>query len=106
SLILLPSTVREKQIEWWRKPKLARYLDVIRSRSPGIPLYIYENHRALPRAFCAQQVVRQTPAETLADLQRLRSEDFLSEMLVEGTQTRVDDFPGTAGRVETQHYSP
>ena len=105
SLILLPSTVREKQLEWWRKPKLSRYLDVIRSRSPGIPLYIYENKKVLPRFFCAKQVVPQTPTDTLSDLHHLRSEDFLSEMVV-GASVPPHSVADVVGNIDIQRYSP
>ena len=50
-LVLLPSTIRDTQLQWRQKPKLSRYLDVVRGRSPGTPLYIYENQRVLPRFF-------------------------------------------------------
>lgn len=82
NLILQESAVREKQIEWQKKPKFDRYFDVVRGRSPGIPLYIYENQEVLPRFFCAKQVLSRTPKEILDVLPRLPSEELLADMLI------------------------
>jgi hypothetical protein len=84
ALILRQSAVRGKQLDWQRKPRLARYFDVMRGRAPGIPLYIYENQKVLPRFFCARQVISRTPQEILTVLPRLSSEDFLTDMLIDG----------------------
>lgn len=104
SLMLLPSSVREQQIEWWRKSKFSRYMDVVRHRSLGIPLYIYENHKVLPRFFCAKQVVPQTPTEVLSDLRSFRSQDFLSEMLVRGSAF-PNNVTDTVASLDVEHYS-
>jgi hypothetical protein len=81
-LVQRPSAIRQKQLAWQRKKKIARYVDVLLGRSPGIPLYIYENREVLPRFFCARKVMSETPQEVLRTLPRLSAKDLLTQMLV------------------------
>lgn len=56
NLALTSSNVNEKQITWQQKGRPARMIGIIRGEYPGIPLYIYENLKVLPRFFLVGKV--------------------------------------------------
>lgn len=53
SFVAVPSGDREEQLRWARSPFLGRLRSAAAGDFPGIPLYIYRNNEALPRAFVA-----------------------------------------------------
>jgi len=101
-LTLLPSQFRASQLQWLQKPRLSRYLDIIRGKDPGTPLYIYENTRVLPRMFCAAQTASLPSSDVAAALDKSDLQSLSQKMLVDtGDSTNAT----SGGRVELRHYS-
>ena len=101
-LVLLPSQVRDSQLQWLLKPRWSRRLDIILGKAPGTPLYIYENTRVLPRMFCAAQTASLSKSDVSAALQESDLDDLDKKMLVE---SGVSSDAPSGGRVDPRHYS-
>ena len=101
-LTLLPSQFRNSQLQWLHKPRLSRYLDIIRGKNPGTPIYIYENAHVLPRMFCAAQTVSLPRSDVSAALQTSDLQSLSEKMLVDGGESTS---ASSGGRVELRHYS-
>jgi len=82
NLVLRPSSIRDGQIAWQKQPRRTRYLDVLLGRVPGIPLYIYENKKVLPRFFCAEQVLSRPPKQVNAALAQLSSDELRTKVFL------------------------
>ncbi len=78
-LELVSSSIRDEQVAWKQKQRVDKLWGVIRNQYPGIPLWIYENKSALPRAFLASNArVFDTQSEVLSALRKASYNDLRS----------------------------
>jgi hypothetical protein len=89
-------------LQWLQKPRLSRYLDIVRGKNPGTPIYIYENAHVLPRMFCAAQTASLPRADVSAALEKSDLQSLSEKMLVDSGES--NNAP-SGGRVELRHYS-
>ncbi len=109
TMSLLASNVRESQLAWQKLSFTKKVLAMVRGDYPGTPIYVYENHDALPRFFLAGQVRWSDTEEKVlremqaADLETLRSAAFLSRGDVADQAPAV--LGGGQGDVRVQRYA-
>lgn len=108
ALSLVSSDFVKAQLAWNNQSLPQRLWDMLRQRSPGTALYIYENKEQLPRAFCA------TSVQHFADQEQLYS--ALSQATVTELHSRallnagnIEEFRGDTnsnpGEVTSLQYS-
>ena len=81
-LTLRPSSIRQGQIDWQKKSRLARYLDVLRHRVPGVPLYIYENRKVMPRFFFPTHIITMPEKEAIGAMEQLSADQLQEKVFV------------------------
>jgi hypothetical protein len=108
-LVLVPSNTREAQIAWSTRRRRDKLLAMVTGRFPGIPLYLYENSRALPRWFLAGRArLFDRQDELLAALREASLQDLQSTAYLQRADAahlgRLPDAP-PLGSVVPRLYS-
>jgi len=84
-LTLLPSHLRDEQLTWRDRRFRYKLLGMLKGQYPGIPLYIYENPRVLPRFFLAGHAQRfDKSTQVLTALRQASYDDLRSTAYLEG----------------------